>query len=247
MGHSQDYTNIGGANLQFPPTEWTRIVGLSLGESIQNEFVRRYWKPVYAFLRHKGYNNEEAKDLTQGFFTEIILNSNLFKGIDRSKGKFRTLLITALNHYTIDVIRHNKRMRRHPGIVRALDESLQLPDHSLANPEDAFDYEWAAEVLGRVLDELKRQCLASGLATHWEVFNARVLEPILGDVEAPSMTDVCSDLNISSASKASNMIVTVKRHFKQLLRDTMQKYAESDADVEQEIAHLTDVFGRGIA
>ena len=247
MGRSNEYTNIGGANLQFPPTEWTRIIGFSLGESIQNEFVGRYWKPVYGFLRHKGYNNEEAKDLTQGFFTEIILDSNLFKGIDRSRGKFRTLLITALNHYVIDVIRHEKRIKRHPGTVRALDENFQLPDHSLASPEEAFDYEWAAEILGRVLTELKTQCLASGLATHWEVFNARVLQPILSDAEAPPLTEVCRALNISSAVKASNMIVTVKRHFRQLLKGLMQKFSDSDTDVEQEIIHLTGIFGRGTA
>lgn len=245
MGHSNEYTNIGGANLQFPPTEWTRIVGFSLGESIQNEFVNRYWKPVYGFLRHKGYNNEEAKDLTQGFFTEIILDSNLFKNIDRSRGKFRTLLITALNHYTIDVIRHNKRIRRHPGTINVLNEDIQLPDHSLATPEEVFDYEWAAEMLNRVLTELKNQCHASSLATHWEVFNARVLQPILTDTEAPSLPDVCSALNIPSEAKASNMIVTVKRHFKQLLRDLMQKYADSGTDVEHEIAHLTEIFSRG--
>jgi len=245
MGHSNEYTNIGGANLQFPPTEWTRIVGFSLGESIQNEFVHRYWKPVYSFLRHKGHNNEEAKDLTQGFFTEVILDSNLFKGIDRSKGKFRTLLITALNHYTIDVVRRNKRIKRHPGTVKALDENIQLPDHSLASPEEAFDYEWAAEILGCVLTELKTQCLASGLATHWEVFDARVLQPILNDTEAPILADVCRALDIPSAAKASNMIVTVKRHFRQLLRDLVEKYADSATDVEQEIAHLTAIFGRG--
>lgn len=245
MGRSAEYTDIGGANLQFPSTEWTRVIGYSLGESIQNEFIGRYWKPIYAFLRHKGFNNEEAKDLTQGFFMEIILDSNLFKSIDRSKGKFRTLLITALNHYTIDVMRHKKRIKRHPGILTALDESFQLPDFSLASPEEAFDYGWATEILSRVLTELKTHCLTSGLTKHWEVFNARILQPIFSDTEAPSLVEVCTTLSIPSRVQASNMIVTVKRHFKRLLKEMMLKFSESDTDVEQEITHLIGIFTRG--
>ena len=99
MRPSGGYTNIGGADIRFPQTQWTEVIGISLGESIQNEFVQRYWKPIYSFLRRKGYDNEKAKDLTQGFFTEIVLDSNLFKNLDSGKGKFRTLLLTALNHY----------------------------------------------------------------------------------------------------------------------------------------------------
>ena len=38
---------------------------------IVDRLLRRYWKPVYCYLRHKGYSNENAKDLTQGFFETV--------------------------------------------------------------------------------------------------------------------------------------------------------------------------------
>ena len=124
-----------------------------------------------------------------------------------------------------------------------MDESFELPHQSLDNPEDAFDYEWAAEMLDRILTELKTQCHASNLAVHWEVFNARILQPILSDADAPSMTEVCGAFKVENAAKASNMIVTVKRHFRRLLKSMMEKYSDSETDVEKEITHLIQIFG----
>lgn len=68
-----DQTDMGGLREAFLTTHW------SLVEHIQSEedkdrvliglLLDRYWKPVYCYLRHKGFDNEEAKDLTQGFFS----------------------------------------------------------------------------------------------------------------------------------------------------------------------------------
>ncbi len=247
MSAARDYTTIGGLRSDFPPTEWTRVIEPALGKVIQDELVLRYWKPIYSFLRRKGYSNEDAKDLTQGFFTEIILDSNLFQGIHRSKGKFRTILLTALDHYVIDVARHEKRKKRHPGSLSSLEEDLYVPDDSLSRPEDAFDYAWAVEVLQDVLNALHAECRQDGLSEHWEVFHARVLAPMLEDRPAPSLPELCARMGIDSEAKASNMIVTVKRRFKDLLKRRIRKYVDSDADVDREIRRLGDLFGAGPA
>ena len=245
MRRSNGYTNIGGVNFNFPSTEWTKVIGISLGESIQNEFARRYWKPIYSFLRLKGYHNEEAKDLTQGFFSEIILDSNLFKSLDRSKGKFRTLLLTALNHYIIDIARHEKRKKRHPGVILHLDDDIEIPDTDITDPEDAFDYGWATDILDAVLSRLKSDCLESGLAVHWELFERRVLCPILEDAPAEPLSQLIKAYDIPSVIKASNMIITVKRRFGQLLRHILQKHVDIDTDIEQEISRLIELLGKG--
>ena len=233
--------------MQFPPTEWTKVIEPALGETIQTELVTRYWKPIYCYLRMKGYQNEEAKDLTQGFFADIIMDSKLFKGIDRSKGKFRTILITALNHYIIDVARYNKRQKRHPGLIISLDDALLVPENDLTDPEQAFDYGWASDLLEQVLLDLKDECVAEGLIKHWAIFAARVLGPIMEETQAPSMAELCGKLDISSESKASNMVVTVKRRFKQLLKRHIRKFVDSDAETENEIYRLADIFAKGAA
>ncbi len=247
MSGARDNTSIGGFRSEFPPTEWTRVIEPALGKAIQDELVLRYWKPIYCFLRRKGYANEEAKDLTQGFFTEIILDSNLFRGIHRSKGKFRTILLTALDHYIIDVARHEKRKKRRPQLLTSLEEDFYMPDESLANPEDAFDYAWAVEILQDVLKTLEAECRQDGLSQHWEIFKARVLGPSMGSDAAPSLPELCARMGIDSEAKASNMIVTVKRRFKDLLKCRLRKYVDSDSDVDREIRRLGDLFGTGPA
>ncbi|MEJ2703722.1 MAG: hypothetical protein P8Z79_14900 [Sedimentisphaerales bacterium] len=233
--------------MQFPPTEWTRVVEPSLREAIQNELPARYWKPIYCYLRRKGYSNEEAKDITQDFFTEIILDRGLFKNVERSKGKFRTLLLTALEHYVISFARFQKRKKRYPGPTVMLDEQTIVPDQSLTNPEDAFDYGWASQLLENVLNSLKIECDRDDLSTHWEVFNAKVLKPIIENTKPPSLEEICKKFNVTNNNKASNMIVTVKRRFRRLLEHHVRTFVESEAEVAREISRLIDVFSRNRA
>ena len=247
MRRRSDYTSMGGLNVRFPATEWTRVIEPALGEAILNELPNRYWKPIYCYLRSKGFGNEEAKDLTQGFFTEVVLDRGLFRNVERSKGKFRTLLLTALDHYVVSVSRDEKRKKRRPSLLITLDEQLPLPDSSLAGPEEAFDYGWAVDLMERTLDELERECVRDGMSEHWQVFRARVLLPIMENAQAPSLADVCRKCGVADPAKVSNMIVTVKRRFKQLLERDVRKFVESEAEVESEIERLIDLFHKKAA
>ncbi len=81
-----------------------------------------YWKPVYSYIRCKGYPTEEAEDLTQGFFHEIVLGRGLVQQADGKRGRFRTFLLRCLNRYLADVFR-TERTKRHmpPGGLRSLE------------------------------------------------------------------------------------------------------------------------------
>jgi hypothetical protein len=150
-----------------------------------------------------------------------------------------------LSHYLIDRARHKRRKKRYPGVVVSLEKDFSMPDESLPSPEIAFDYAWAAQVLRNVLTKLEEECRLDGLSVHWEVFRARVLEPIFESREAPSMAALCGRLGIGSKAQASNMIVTLKRRFKQLMRRQIRRYVDSDSEVDAEIHRLGDLFGTG--
>ena len=99
-----DDTRIGGDGGRFPTTHWTVIDQVEPGNTAQSRLligrlVTDYWKPVYCYLRRKGYGNEEAKDLTQGFFQEVVLGRKLIERADSARGRFRTLVLTALDRY----------------------------------------------------------------------------------------------------------------------------------------------------
>ena len=54
----------------FPATIWSKLIALRDGDeggrqTVLDFLIRRYWKPVYCFVRRFGYDDEKAKDLVQ--------------------------------------------------------------------------------------------------------------------------------------------------------------------------------------
>jgi hypothetical protein len=101
-----DMTDMGGAGQAFLTTQWSIIENVGSSDEDRNKaliglLLSKYWKPVYCYLRRKGHNNEQAKDLTQGFFHEVVLGRNLIQKADQSKGRFRSFLLITLNRYLI--------------------------------------------------------------------------------------------------------------------------------------------------
>ena len=60
-----------------------------------------YWPPLYAYLRRRGYSPEDAQDLTQGFFAQL-LKRNAVAAVNPEKGRFRSFLLASFNHFLSD-------------------------------------------------------------------------------------------------------------------------------------------------
>jgi RNA polymerase sigma-70 factor (ECF subfamily) len=199
-------------------------------------------------LSHKGYANAEAKDMTQGFFDEIVLGRDLFDRADQSKGRFRSLLLTALNHYVTSVYRHEAAAKRRPkdGMV-SLGEFDGVPLAARAkvmSPDDAFTYIWASILLQEVVGEVEHKCSADGQELHWQLFYTRVLEPAVNGAAPEPLGDICRRLGIEDSSKGANMIVTIRRKFQAAIKNRVRQYVDSDEDVKQEIHDLMKILSK---
>jgi len=199
------------------------------------ELYRKYWKPLYHYLRCRGYNNDKAKDLVQGFFTDKVLGQEFIQRADRSKGKFRTFLLIAAKNYALNV----KRRERIP--QKSDDESSAIVD-----PEDEFNRAWAQELLSEVLKELEAECDLKGKTTHWEMFKAWLLEPAIESSET-QMSDICAKYGVERASQAYNMISNIKKRFRAILRSHLRLLVVSDAEVNGEIACFIKAFSKNTA
>jgi DNA-directed RNA polymerase specialized sigma24 family protein len=240
----------------FPTTHWTDILSAqSHDESRQQaaleELLRRYWKPIYCFLRCKGYHEEKAEDVTQGFFHEIVLGRNLIRQAQRAKGRFRTFLLNALDRYATSVHRAERAKRRVPeGGLLSVESIERLrtsePIHC-TTPVGAFDYAWASALLDCVLADMARECREAGEAIHWEVFRTRVLLPIMNGTEPCPLTKLCEKHGVSSRKKASNMVITVKRRLRGVLRRHLRQFVGSDSEIDEEIRDLMKIFRGGAA
>ena len=242
MREYDDKTAIGGPDVRFPATAWTKILDPSLQGKMLEQLSVRYWKPLYFYLRRKGFGNDEAKDLTQGFFSEVVLGGRLVQSADRTRGKFRTLLLTALDRYAAGTHRRNKR---EPVLTPNRELfSDDIPTDVPNDPIKAFNYAWASTLLEDVLDELENRCRSDGKGVHWKVFRAKVLEPILDDGDTPSLTEICAEYSISSTSKASNMIVTVKRRFQSILKRRLRQTVDSGVQLEGAFQEFLQIFSK---
>lgn len=236
---------MGGPKETFLTTHWSLIEDAKdpdKDRALIGLLLARYWKPVYCYLRRKGYDNEQAKDLTQGFFHAVVLGRGLIARADQSKGRFRTFLLHALNQYLIDEKRKEGTRGRIPPEklvpLEGLDPTALLPDAGRLEPEQCFDYAWKAELLERALSELKQWYLDRGMDAHWRLFQERVLGPSLEGREAPSLAELCARHGIDGEAKASNMLGTVKRQFQGILTREVRQTVLSGEAAEDELGEL---------
>jgi len=241
-----DRTDIGGARETFLTTHWSLIEGVKEHQDKDRALIglllERYWKPVYCYLRRKGYLNEQAKDLTQGFFHEIVLNRRLIERADRSKGRFRSFLLHALNQYLVDEQRRQTAHDRIPPsklVPLDISHPPELPQKvRQLEPEQCYDYAWKAELLERALSELKQWYLGRGMDAHWHLFRDRLLRPSLDGLEAPSLSQLCEQYGIENETKASNMLGTVKRQFQTILTKQVRQTVLSGDVAEAELGEM---------
>ncbi len=250
-----DQTSIGGVGEAFLTTHWSLIEKAQSSEEGSRELIglllKKYWKPVYCYLRRKGYDNEQAKDLTQGFFHEVVLVRGLIKKADQSKGRFRPYLLLALNRYLINIREEETAQKRIPKDRLIPLDSIDLPDLPpsviQSAPEEAFNYAWVSALLEQVLAEVQTKCRERDLMLHWQVFRDRLVRPILNRSDPLSMKEICDKYGIEDTIKASNMITTVKRLFQTILKQHVRNSVMSDEDTADELAQIKRFFPRNSA
>ena len=214
---------------EFPNTRWSLIetvVDEAPTGSRENmgELLKSYWEPMFAHLRYKGISNEKAEDLIQDFMLEI-LSKDLLAIADPKKGKFRTLLLTALDRFVISKHRHDTAAKRSPGKIASLDAAeVDSTRASGESPSLAFDRAWAMDVLASALAKMKESCAAEGNQSRWEVFERRVLAPLLEDTDLPEYADLAEEFSLPNEKATMNMLVTAKRQLGRVLRDVIREY-----------------------
>ena len=244
-----DQTGMGGARQAFLTTQWSLIEDIQDGKDQDKALIgfllKQYWKPVYCYLRHKGYGNEQAKDLTQGFFHEVVLNRDLVGRADPSRGRFRAFLLHALKQYTNkqNLKEQTQRRLEQKAVSFEIDEEPILPKSmAQTTAEESYHYAWLSSLLEHVLEEVKENCEQQGMNIHWALFNKRVVWPTFGDRSPPSLPELCEHYDIDSVKKASNMIITVKRRFRAALMQHVRNTVLSQGQASDELEELLQFF-----
>ena len=236
----------------FPTTDWGLFVNIRAGNSQAKRaaldiLIRRYWKPVFVFLRCQGKDEESAKDSTQAFFADWI-EHDVFAKADERKGRFRSFMLSCLKRFVANEHRADRALKRRPtaGLL-SLDELMDDTEHPYEpkdglTPEMIFDRTWASEVVQRVLKHLELECRNTGKELHYDAFARRIIKPILHGDPAPSLADLGREAGLTE-KQAANLLETAKRAYRRLMEEEIRLYAESEAEVEEEVRAIFRILG----
>ena len=221
---------------QFATTQWADIRAAQDDPEAFGSLVRRYWAPIYAFARRSGRQPADAADITQQFIIDVIDRRDLLSRADPDRGRFRSLLKTALVNFMRDLDRGAATAKASTTVG-----AVQLGDLAAAEPRDdldpatAFDRRWAADILQRAIDVTAHACRDDGLEAHWRVFSERVLAPAMHGADPTPLESLASDLGAPDTQQVVNMVRTVKRRFDRALRGVV---AETADEVEDELDRI---------
>jgi DNA-directed RNA polymerase specialized sigma24 family protein len=163
-------SSTAGGNAHFETTQWGLVAAASAGDEngkiALESLYRSYCAPVYSFLRRRGFNRQDAQDLTQDFFLHLLEKETLSRA-DPQKGKFRTFLLGALNFFIAHFHERAQAQKRGGGSRliylddQTAEEAYQLADPG-QTPEQIFEARWAATLMERTILGLQSEMEAAG-------------------------------------------------------------------------------------
>jgi len=238
-----------GPTAQFKPTHWSVVLTAAQGESPQaaealERLCRTYWYPLYAYIRRKGYEVEEAQDLTQEFFMRL-LERDFLRRVDRAKGEFRSFLLGTLEHFLAKEWRRAHRQKRGCGRkplsldARDGENRYQLEPYHELTAEVIYNQSWALTLLEHAMAELEHECARTGKGRLFQELKSR----LDGSPGGSPYAEVANRLGLGQG--AVRMAVHRLRHrYGELLRAEIAKTVARPQEVDEEIRFLLATLPR---
>ena len=230
----------------FRTTQWS-VVLEAQGESpaaqeALEKLCRTYWRPIFAFLRRQGVGAEEAEDLAQGFFAQL-LERRKFSALRKEKGRLRSFLLGALKYFLADEQRRAMAIKRGKGHrlipleeLRA-DEEIHMEPADPVTAEIIYERRWALTVLERVLSRLKDEYVGAGNAA---LFDS--LKQLLPDEPgSPSQAEIAARLGMAE-NAIRQAFYRFRQRYRSLLREEIANTVATPGDIEDELRHLVAVL-----
>lgn len=228
---------------QFATTQWKVVIDARDGTESQaraalESLCHAYWFPLYAYVRSRGYDADEARDLTQAFFADL-LGRNFLGAIDRSKGRFRSFLLASLGNFLSREREKANTLKKGSGAqpisLDAADAETRyrLEPADLVTPDKVFERRWGLTVMERAMQRL-------GAEYHDEPGRFDRLKQCLTGDNPGRYSELAGVLGMTEAAvKAA--VHRLRQRYGQLLRAEIAETVTSPAEVDEELRHLLEV------
>jgi len=222
-------TDIGGPLHKFPITNHSAIIAARSDD----ELIRRrafdtilnsYWKPVYKYVRLKWQaSNEDAKDLTQGFFANAF-EKNYFASYDATKASFQTFLRTCLDGFVANERKAGQRLKRGGDMdhfqldFAAAEDELAAHASSTLTPEEYFHREWVRSMFTIAVETFRERCVESDRLVHFQLFERYDLND-----DNVSYASLAQEFGLE-ATTVNNYLASARRDFRRIV---LEKFRET--------------------
>jgi RNA polymerase sigma factor (sigma-70 family) len=245
-----------GEPRQFATTRWSLILSASHSENGEekarnalDELCRIYWRPVFVFVCRRGHSTEDAQDLTQDFFVKI-LEPNWLEHADANRGRFRTLLLTSLQHFLVNAAerRHTRKRGGDVEFVSWDDWMAEAPSQVSISArardslpaERLFDVRWATTVVEQALRRLREECEGKDRLRLFYSLSRHLTE----ERDEVSYAQLSAALGVTETA-VKNQLHIMRQRYRCLLRDEVAHTVENPADIEDEIRYLCAALAAG--
>ena len=247
-------THIAPGGGAFPQTHWSAVRTVRDGDATGTDrawglIIAAYWKPVYKYIRIQwNKSNEDAKDLTQGFF-ERAMEREFFRSYDPARSRFRTFLRVCLNRYLSNDDQASSRQKRGgDAALLALnaDEAEGELAHALASsardPDTYFEDEWVRSLYTLALEDLRLRYAENGKKVRFELFRRYDLHDD-SLIERPTYAGLAREFSLP-ATDVTNHLAAARREFRSIV---LARLREICADEEEFRAEAAALLGPGAA
>ena len=237
----------------FPTTQWSVVLHAGEGSETQvrsalEALCRRYWYPLYTFIRRQGRPHHEAEDCTQEFLARLLANEGMARARPE-RGRFRTFLLTSLRNFLVNQWQREQAAKRGGGqaalpleLASAEERFAREPADPGLTPEQAFDRNWARGMIDRAIAGLRKEYEKSGRGI---LFAA--LGPLVWSKVTPeSHVQLAEQLGMN-AHAFSVALHRLRRRLGERLRADVAETVAEGADVDAELRHLIAALGDPVA
>jgi len=235
-----------GGNGRFPATRWSVIVGVRSEDGAERKraldtLCEAYWKPVYKYVRLRWSRApEDAQDLTQGFFAEM-LERELLNRFDAGKSRLRTYLRLCVDSFVLNEEKAARRQKRGGEVQHlALDfagaeEELgngAIDPAAIASPEsleEFFEKEWVRSLFALAVEDLRVLCTERERDRAFHLFEAYDLE---GD-DNISYEELAQQHGIA-VTDVTNALAWARREFRKIALERLREICGSDDEFQRE-------------
>jgi RNA polymerase sigma-70 factor (ECF subfamily) len=230
----------------FVTTQWSVVLAAQgsspAADAALETLCRRYWRPLFGFVRRNGFNREEAEDLTQGFFARLLERRDL-DTVRKEKGRLRSYLLVALKHFLANERQRASAIKRGEGKrVLSLDEMRdgEQGQFEPADPQTAeqiYQRSWANTVLEQALARLQEEYTSAGSADLFE----RLKVLLADEPDRPSQAEMSAEFNMTE-NALKQAFYRFRQRYRQVLREEIAHTVATPGDIEDELRHLIAVL-----